>query len=95
MAGIDVVVLSLLKARHIGEVTGNWVFIFAFLVYGFQSIVFYKALSFATLTTMNIVWDVTSDVLVTLMGLYFFKEALTWSQKIGVLFAMIAMVLLK
>ncbi len=95
MAMIDVVVLSLLKARYIEEITGNWVFAFAFLVYGFQSLLFYKALSFTSLTSMNIVWDVTSDILVTIMGLYFFKEAITITQKIGILFAIIAMVLLK
>jgi multidrug transporter EmrE-like cation transporter len=95
MAVIDVLVLSMLKMRHTGQLTGDWVFIVAFLVYGSQTIIFYKALSYANLTIMNILWDLTSDVLVTLIGLYYFKEATTFKQKIGIVLGATAMLLLK
>ena len=85
----------MLKMRHTGELTGNWVFVFAFIVYGAQTIIFYKALSYANLTIMNILWDLTSDVLVTIIGLYYFKEATTFKQKIGIVMGGTAMLLLK
>ena len=95
MASIDVIVLSLLKMKYLNEITGNWVFVVAFLVYGCQSIIFYKSLQYSSLTQMNILWDVTSDLLVTIVGLYVFKEVITSTQKIGILFAIAAIFLLK
>ncbi len=95
MAVIDVLVLSMLKMRYVGDIKGNWVFVFAFLVYGMQTVVFYKALGYSNLTNMNLIWDLSSDILVTIVGIYFFKEAVTFSQKFGIVLAIIAILLLK
>lgn len=95
LAGVDVVILSGLKMRYLGKIKGDWIFVVAFLVYGCQSLVFYKSLQYGTLTQMNMLWDVTSDILVTIVGLYLFREAVTESQKLGILFAFIAIFLLR
>jgi len=95
MASIDVAILSMLKMRHTGEIKSDWVFIIAFIVYGMQTIIFYKALSYTNLTNMNLIWDLTSDVLVTIVGIYFFKEAVTNVQKIGIFLGIISILLLK
>jgi len=95
MAAIDVLVLSLLKMRYVGDIASNWIFVFAFLAYGMQTIVFYKALGYSNLTNMNLIWDLSSDILVTIVGIYFFKEAVTFEQKIGIALAVVAILLLK
>jgi drug/metabolite transporter (DMT)-like permease len=95
MAAIDVIVLSGLQMRHTGELVGNWIFVVAFLVYGFQSLIFYAALSYTNLTIMNLMWDLSSDIILTLVGLTIFKDKLTWKQMIGLGFAFPALLLLK
>ncbi len=84
MAAIDVVILSLLKLFNIG----------AMLVYALQPILFLKSLSFSSLTVMNLLWDVSSDVLVTLVGLFYFKEELSTPKKLGVGLSLISIFLL-
>ena len=95
MATVDVVILSLLKMRHTGQLKTNWIFPIAFVVYGCQALVFYKALDYSNLTNMNLLWDISSDVIVTFVGLYLFKEAVTPKQKLGIVFGFIALMLLK
>lgn len=95
MASIDVVILSLLKMRYMGQICGDWVFPFAFIVYGCQAILFYKALQYGTMIQMNMIWDVISDIIVTMVGLYLFKEAINNRQKLGVALGVIALLLLR
>ena len=43
---------------------------------------------------MNLLFDVLSDISVTIMGIFYFKEGLTNIKKIGIVFAFIGIVLL-
>jgi drug/metabolite transporter (DMT)-like permease len=95
MALVDVFVLGALRAKHEQpEKISKWVLPVAFVVYGLQSLVFYKSLDYSSLVVMNMLWDVASDILVSLVGFLFFKEVLTKSQIAGVLFGIISIFLL-
>jgi drug/metabolite transporter (DMT)-like permease len=94
MAGIDAVVLSLLKLFSIGSITSYVVFILAFIIYGCQPFIFYYGLRFANLTVMNLMWDLASDILIAYIGLMIFKEKISNLQKIGILFGLVSLVLL-
>ncbi len=94
MAIVDVIVLSTLKAKYIGLITSSWALIFAFLLYGCQTLIFYYSLHYSTLTQMNLIWNLTSEILITVLGLYFFHETVNNTHKIGIVFAMIALFLL-
>lgn len=52
-------------------------------VYAFQPWIFLSAMSFESLTIMNLMWDLMSDVLVSLIGIFYFKEILTPVQMCG------------
>ena len=98
LAVVDVIVLSILKLKHLGTKNlfdTNWIFVIAFLLYGFQALIFYKSLDYSGLVRSNLIWDLMSDLLVTFFGLYMFSEILTISQGIGVVFAILAIILLK
>lgn len=95
MAAIDVLVLSGLEMRHMGSLQGNWIFPLAFTVYGCQALIFYYALSYTNLTIMNLMWDLSSDIILTLVGLMIFKDKLTMRQMVGFGFAFPALLLLK
>ena len=94
LAFSDLFNLSLLKMLRTGDVLNKaWLFL-PMLVYGFQPLIFYFGLAHTSLTVLNLLWDVMSDVLVTLVGVYYFKEKLSMQKWIGVAFAFIAVVLL-
>ena len=64
------------------------------LVYALQPWIFLKSLSFESLTVMNLLWDMTSDVLVTLIGLLYFGENIGPRKMAGVVLSFVAMCLL-
>jgi len=92
---IDVIMISLLKLKFDGKIAGQWIFILAMLVYSVQPLIFYKSLSYGTMIQMNYIWDLTSDILVLIVGLYIFKEDLTNKQRLGILLGLISLYLLK
>jgi drug/metabolite transporter (DMT)-like permease len=94
MASIDAVVMPLLKAKKLGMLTGNWMFPLAALFYASQPFIFYKSLSTNSMTVMNILRDVMSDVLVTVVGIFFFGEKLTSLQWVGFFLAIVGITLL-
>ena len=57
-------------------------------------IIFLKSLSHNSLTVMNLLWDVMSDISVSIIGLFYFKEKLTRFKKLGVFFSLISIILL-
>jgi hypothetical protein len=89
MASVDVFMLGLLKAISLGWVNKVAIFL-PTLLYAMQPWVFLSSLKFESLTVMNLLWDVLSDLFVTITGLYFFNEKLKSSQMIGVAFAFVA-----
>jgi len=72
----------------------TWMLIFPMLAYALNPIIFYFALQHECMTTMNLVWDLTSDVLVTLIGITVFNERLSTRKYIGVALSFIAMCLM-
>ena len=64
------------------------------LLYGASPFLFLKALEKETLTIMNLVWDLTSDLVVTFIGLVVFAERLPPLKAIGVLFSFVGLFLM-
>jgi multidrug transporter EmrE-like cation transporter len=93
MATVDVFVLGILKAIHLGWVSKSLIFL-PTLIYAMQPWVFLTSLSHESLTVMNLLWDVISDVLVTVEGLYFFQEKLSRTKMLGVGLSLISVFLL-
>ena len=93
MAGIDVFMLSLVKLINKDSRLLRWM-IAPTLVYAIQPWIFLQSLSFESLTVMNLMWDVISDVLVTLVGLLYFKETIGIYKVIGVVLSFVSITLL-
>lgn len=64
------------------------------LMYSLQPYIFLQALQYESMTVMNILWDVISDILVTVMGIFYFKEQISSLKQVGLMFAFIAIVLM-
>ncbi len=94
MAMIDGLILSALKAFHLGWIQWRGILIVSMLVYSCQPLLFLESLKHNSLTVMNLLWDVMSDVLVTAIGLFYFSEKLTRFKKAGVLLSIVSIFLL-
>jgi len=94
MALIDALILSSLKAFNLGWIQWRGIILISMVVYACQPLLFLESLKYSTLTVMNLLWDVMSDVLVTAIGLFYFSEKLTRFKKLGVMFSFISIILL-
>ena len=93
MAGIDTIVLGWLKEYSLHKI--SWMYIpFGLILYGLQPLIFLQSLKYETMTVMNILWDVISDIFVTCSGLFYFKEKISTLKQLGLTFAFIAIILL-
>jgi len=94
MAVIDTVILSLLKAKSLGTFDGMWIIVVSMAIYACQPLIFLQSLKYETLTVMNLVWDMASDVLVTLTGVGLFGEKLSLRRWAGVCLSFVSLCLL-
>jgi len=93
MALIDTFMLGLIKAISLGWLSSA-AMIFPTVMYALQPWIFATSLKHESMTVMNLLWDVISDVMVTASGLVFFKEKLTNTKLLGVCLAIIAVTLM-
>ena len=93
MASIDVISLSILKYFSMGVIKNTIWLIPAVVIYSFQPIIFLKSLSYEGLVVMNLIWDLSSDILVTILGLFWFHERLPSAKLWGVIFAFLSLAL--
>ena len=64
------------------------------LLYGLSPFIFLKALEKETLTIMNMIWDLSSDLIVTAIGLLVFAEHVSPTKLLGVFFSFIGLFLM-
>lgn len=93
MASIDSTMLSLIKYISKNEKHIGWL-VLPMIVYACQPVLFYLSMQYETLTVMNLLWDVISDVIITTIGLFVFKETIGPYKKLGVIFSFISIILL-
>ncbi len=94
MASIDAIVMTGLKEYDMGNIPWRGIVPIAMLIYSFQPYIFLQALQYESMTIMNILWDVISDMLVTVVGLFYFKEKISSMKQVGFAFAFVAIVLI-
>lgn len=94
MAGIDVLTFGLIKMISLdGARMIRWMIV-PTLFYAIQPWLFLQSLKFETLVITNLMWDVLSDVFVTLMGVIYFEEKIGFYKRIGVVLSLFSVFLL-
>jgi len=94
MAIMDAFVLSSLKAYHLGWIEWRGILLVSMVIYACQPLLFLQSLGNSSLTIMNLLWDVMSDVIVTSIGLYYFSEKIGPMKKMGVVLSIVSIFLL-
>lgn len=57
------------------------------ILYSLQVLIFYYGLGKTSMSVLNITWNLISNVIVTLVGIYYFKEHITNLKYVALLFA--------
>ena len=96
LASLDSISLPFLKmAAKLGLGEGGLKYLIGAIGTGItQSILFFTAMRTTTMVEMNLMWDLLSDVSVTLIALFYFREKVTYLKLVGVCFSLVGMVLL-
>jgi multidrug transporter EmrE-like cation transporter len=94
MATIDVFMLAILKLISTGAIKNMLWMALPTLVYALQPWIFLQSLRFESMIVMNLLWDLISDVLVTANGVLYFKETLSRTKTIGVVFSILGIFLM-
>jgi multidrug transporter EmrE-like cation transporter len=94
MAGIDASMLGLIKGISQDGVRMVSFMIVPTIVYAIQPWIFLSALKTETMTVMNLYWDLSSDVLVSLLGILYFKEKLGLVRSIGLALGVLSLSML-
>jgi multidrug transporter EmrE-like cation transporter len=89
---LDAIALPVVKGVSLGW-KPIWMGI-PLLIYALNPFIFLKALSTESLAIMNLVWDLSSDVLVTLIGIFVFGEHIPRIKLIGVILSFVSLFLM-
>jgi len=90
---LDAIGLPTIKAVSAGMLSYKWM-VLPFLLYSASPFIFLTGLNGETLTILNLVWDLSSDVIITVIGLFFFGETIGYTKGLGVLFSFVALFLM-
>ena len=93
MAAIDAIVLPMVSVIHTSGMS-MYTMIVPVLIYSTQLFIFKGALSYGSLSQMNMLWDISSDILVTLISVFLLKEVLTKNISLGLIFGIVSIYLL-
>lgn len=89
---IDATSLPIIKNVSLGW-NFKWMIV-PFLLYAASPFVFLKGLATESLTILNLVWDLSSDLIITLIGLVVFKETIPPLKLLGVALSFVALFLM-
>jgi multidrug transporter EmrE-like cation transporter len=76
MALVDISMMGTLKLVDQGKLAYAIGFPVATLLYAFEPYVFLKAMSNSNMVVTNLIWNLASNILVTLAGVLFFGESI-------------------
>jgi multidrug transporter EmrE-like cation transporter len=93
MASIDIVMMSMLKMINTGTLSGTWATPIAVLLYACEPLIFLKALNYENMIVTNLVWNLMSDVIVTLQGVLVFGEKIEGMRWVAVSMSLFALCL--
>lgn len=94
MALIDVFMLGLIKSISLNVPKYVTWMIAPTIIYALQPWLFLKSLEYESLIVMNLIWDLASDLFVTLLGFFYFGERVGYYKRIGVFLSFVSLILL-
>jgi EamA domain-containing membrane protein RarD len=94
MALIDTGMLGLVKEISKNSAKSIALMTIPTMAYAIQPWVFLSGLKNETMTVMNLMWDLLSDVLVSLVGIFYFGEQIGRTKTVGLILGIISLMLM-
>jgi multidrug transporter EmrE-like cation transporter len=91
MASIDVLMMGAVKMVHQGTLSQGFGIPFALFFYALQPLLFLKAMNYEGMAVTNLIWNLTSDVVVTLQGIFVFGESIAGMRWVAVGMALVSL----
>ena len=94
MALIDAGTLGIVKGVSRDGIKSLMFMTIPTLVYAIQPWVFLSAIKNESMTVINLTWDLISDVLVSIVGIFYFGEKIGFVRTCGLLLGLVSLALL-
>lgn len=94
MALIDIFMMGTVKMVSTGSLVASFGLPFAIGLYALEPLVFYKAMTHEGMVVTNLVWNLMSDVVVTLQGVFIFGESIKGMRWLGISMSLMALAIL-
>ena len=91
MALLDIGMMSVVKITSKKQLTYSTGLLLSTLIYAPQPYLFLKALKFENMTIVNLIWNLSSNVLVTLIGVFYFGETIKGLKLIAICMALFSL----
>jgi multidrug transporter EmrE-like cation transporter len=91
MALIDIVMMSTVKMTSTGQLTTAVGLPLSMGLYALEPIVFLKAMSYQGMVVTNLVWNMMSNIIVTLQGVFIFGESIKGLRWVGIGMSIVAL----
>ena len=91
MALLDIVMMSSVKMIHGGTLSGTIGIPLAVGIYALEPLLFLKAMNYEGMAVMNLIWNLMSDVLVTLQAVLIFGETIKGIRWVAVGMAIVSL----
>lgn len=95
MASLDAVAMTLLKLKSTSALTSPYILPLTMAIYSLEPLLFFKALSIKGMAILNILWDATSNILVTLVGAFILGEKISLTNWLGIFLCTVGIVLVE
>lgn len=94
MALIDIAMMGTIKMVSLKTMSWNVGVPLAVFLYGIEPLIFLKAMSFEGMVVTNLVWNLLSNIIVTLQGVIIFGESIKGLRWLGIAMSLVSLTLL-
>ena len=94
MALLDILMMGVLKMISTGSLSRGIGIPLSVGLYALEPLIFLKALNYEGMVVTNLVWNLMSNVIVTLQGIFVFGESIKGLRWLGVLMSLFSLSLM-
>jgi hypothetical protein len=91
MALVDVVMMFTSKLIHIGRIPYGAGLALATTAYALQPYLFIKGMNYEGMAAMNLIWNLSSNIIITVSGVLVFKESIQGLRWLAILMSMFSL----
>jgi len=91
MAVVDLIMMGSVKMIHQGTFSTTIGLPLAVGVYTLEPLIFLKAMNYEGMAVMNLIWNLVSDIIVTLQGVLIFGESIKGIRWVAICMALVSL----